>query len=86
MWRMNTLLILLVWVQIACSSPHRSNPKVSHRVEDKLGASATENKVCTNIAIDILKKGGNAADALVGSTLCVGVIGMEHSGIGGGYA
>ncbi|RDL37992.1 Uncharacterized protein BP5553_05425 [Venustampulla echinocandica] len=28
--------------------------------------------------------GGNAADALVGTTLCVGVIGMQHSGIGGG--
>jgi len=27
---------------------------------------------------------GNAADAMVGSTLCVGVIGMYHSGIGGG--
>jgi len=27
---------------------------------------------------------GNAADAMVGTTLCVGVIGMYHSGIGGG--
>ncbi|OBT69845.1 gamma-glutamyltransferase [Pseudogymnoascus sp. 23342-1-I1] len=27
---------------------------------------------------------GNAADAAVGTTLCVGVIGMYHSGIGGG--
>lgn len=27
---------------------------------------------------------GNAADALVGTTFCVGVIGMYHSGIGGG--
>lgn len=27
---------------------------------------------------------GNAADALVGTTFCVGVIAMYHSGIGGG--
>ncbi|KAF7170761.1 hypothetical protein CNMCM5623_003301 [Aspergillus felis] len=34
--------------------------------------------------IDILELGGNAADALVATVLCVGVIGMYHSGIGGG--
>lgn len=27
---------------------------------------------------------GNAIDALVGTQLCVGVVGMYHSGIGGG--
>lgn len=27
---------------------------------------------------------GNAVDAIVGTTFCVGVIGMFHSGIGGG--
>lgn len=32
----------------------------------------------------MLKKGGNAADALVGMSFCVGVVGMYHSGIGGG--
>jgi len=34
-----------------------------------------------------MKLGGNAADAMVATTLCVGVIGMYHSGIaGGGFA
>lgn len=32
----------------------------------------------------MLKSGGNAADALVGMSFCVGVVGMYHSGIGGG--
>ena len=32
----------------------------------------------------MLKDGGNAVDALVGTVICVGVIGMYHSGIGGG--
>jgi gamma-glutamyltranspeptidase/glutathione hydrolase len=27
---------------------------------------------------------GNAVDAMIGTTFCVGVIGMYHSGIGGG--
>lgn len=31
-----------------------------------------------------MKQQGNAADAMVGTNLCVGVVGMYHSGIGGG--
>ncbi|KAL8778179.1 MAG: hypothetical protein Q9194_002142 [Teloschistes cf. exilis] len=52
-----------------------------HRVS---GAVASESRRCTQIGIDLLKAGGNAADAVVGTTFCVGVIGMYHSGIGGG--
>lgn len=50
----------------------------------KLGAVASESAVCSNIGIELLEQGGNAIDALVGTTFCVGVIGMYHSGIGGG--
>ncbi|KAF2176694.1 gamma-glutamyltranspeptidase-like protein [Zopfia rhizophila CBS 207.26] len=49
-----------------------------------LGAVASESDICSRVGIDLLKAGGNAADALVGTTFCVGVIGMYHSGIGGG--
>jgi len=52
--------------------------------KDNLGAVSSESKICSEIGIELLKRGGNAADALVGTTLCVGVIGMQHSGIGGG--
>ncbi|KAG6016792.1 hypothetical protein E4U41_004353, partial [Claviceps citrina] len=48
------------------------------------GAIATESLECSTIGRDLLSRGGNAADALVGATFCVGVIGMYHSGIGGG--
>ncbi|KAK5123893.1 hypothetical protein LTR85_002089 [Meristemomyces frigidus] len=51
---------------------------------NKLGAVASESSICSNIGIDALKMGGNAADSLVATTFCVGVIGMYHSGIGGG--
>lgn len=48
------------------------------------GAVASESTICSQIGIDLLGQGGNAADALVGTNLCVGVVGMYHSGIGGG--
>lgn len=48
------------------------------------GAVACESKVCSQIGIDLLARGGNAVDAFIGAQLCVGVIGMYHSGIGGG--
>ncbi|KAJ6441766.1 gamma-glutamyltranspeptidase [Purpureocillium lavendulum] len=49
-----------------------------------LGAVASEAAECSAIGRDLIANGGNAADALVGTTFCVGVIGMYHSGIGGG--
>lgn len=47
--------------------------------QDKLGAVASESAVCSDIGIEVLKAGGNAADSLVATVLCVGVIGMYHS-------
>ncbi|XWW97785.1 hypothetical protein V2A60_005772 [Cordyceps javanica] len=48
------------------------------------GAVACEASECSAIGRDIIAAGGNAVDAIVGTTFCVGVIGMYHSGIGGG--
>lgn len=52
--------------------------------KDKLGAVASENSQCSKIGIGLLEAGGNAADALVGTVFCVGVIAPYHSGLGGG--
>lgn len=53
-----------------------------HEVHDedgnKLGAVASESSICSNIGIDMLRVGGNAADSLVATVFCVGVIGMYH--------
>lgn len=57
---------------------HGSNSTKLH------GGIASESTICSGIGRDLLLKGGNAADAMVGSVFCVGVIGMYHSGIGGG--
>ncbi|KAK8075872.1 gamma-glutamyltranspeptidase [Apiospora hydei] len=62
-----------------------SPPSYSNRGSiPKLGAVASESSVCSRIGVDLLEAGGNAADALVGTVFCVGVVGMMHSGIGGG--
>ena len=42
----------------------------------RLGAVASESKECSKIGVDILKAGGNAADAIVATQFCVGVVGM----------
>jgi gamma-glutamyltranspeptidase/glutathione hydrolase len=44
------------------------------------GAVASESDICSHIGIDLLKLGGNAADAMVGTVACIGVVGMYHSG------
>ncbi|KAM0248234.1 hypothetical protein ACHAP5_003616 [Fusarium lateritium] len=48
------------------------------------GAVASEAQECSYVGRDLLARGGNAVDAMIGTTFCVGVIGMYHSGIGGG--
>jgi gamma-glutamyltranspeptidase / glutathione hydrolase len=50
------------------------------RSKDHNGAMASESAVCSNIAIDLLERRGNVADALVGTVLCIRVIGMYHNG------
>ncbi|KAI9374327.1 gamma-glutamyltranspeptidase [Aspergillus egyptiacus] len=50
----------------------------------KRGAVASESAICSRHGTDIILMGGNAADAMVATMLCVGVVGMYHSGIGGG--
>lgn len=59
-------------------SGYPTPPVIKH---GELGAVASESDICSHIGVDLLKQGGNAADALVGTVACVGVIGMYHSGI-----
>ncbi|MCJ1251958.1 hypothetical protein MMC30_009196 [Trapelia coarctata] len=90
-------LFALFTTQIALSSllflhspkpptrPHPQHPNPpSNAPTGTLGAVASENALCSEIGISLLRAGGNAADALVGMSACVGVVGMYHSGIGGG--
>lgn len=48
------------------------------------GVVASENKLCSDIGVEILKLGGSAVDAAVATGICIGTTNMYSSGIGGG--
>jgi hypothetical protein len=54
-----------------------ANPAVL--VKAKHGAVATEHEACSGTGVDILKAGGNAIDAAIAATLCIGVVSMFSS-------
>lgn len=56
----------------------------NYNAPDRQGAVASESSICSKFGLQMFKDGGNAADALVATVFCVGVIGCYHSGIGGG--
>ena len=67
----SSLLLLLTWALLLClgySSPQFqtvfNDIPEQETVTDRLGAVASENKICSHIGIDLLKTGGNAADAV----------------------
>jgi gamma-glutamyltranspeptidase/glutathione hydrolase/leukotriene-C4 hydrolase len=48
----------------------------AYLIEAKHGAVASENKRCSVIGVDVMKEGGNAVDAAIATTFCVGVVNM----------
>lgn len=55
-------------------STHLRNP--AYLIEAANGAAATENEVCSVIGVDVMKDGGNAVDAAIASTFCIGVVNL----------
>ncbi|KAL4066312.1 gamma-glutamyltranspeptidase [Scleroderma yunnanense] len=56
----------------------------AYLITAKHGAVASENERCSRIGVDVMKDGGNAVEATISAALCIGVVNMFSSGIGGG--
>ena len=56
------------------ASPAHRNP--AYLIKAEHGAVASENHLCSNLGVQILKDGGNAVDSAVGTTFCIGVVNM----------
>lgn len=73
--------LLSLLVQVVNAHPYLSHypppasPAHSAHFTNKLGAVACENEICSTIGIDVLRSGGNAADAMVATVFCVGTTG-----------
>lgn len=63
------------------ASPVHSKSRV---VEADIGIVAADDERCSIIGRNALRDGGNAVDAAVATTLCLGVVSPESSGLGGG--
>nr|GEX98769.1 gamma-glutamyltranspeptidase 1-like [Tanacetum cinerariifolium] len=48
------------------------------------GVVATDELTCSGIGRDVLREGGNAVDASIAASFCLGVISPASSGLGGG--
>lgn len=59
-------------------------PESEHLITVKNGAVASDVEKCSKLGVEILKKGGFAADAAVTVALCIGTVNFFSSGIGGG--
>ncbi|KFH42004.1 Gamma-glutamyltranspeptidase-like protein [Hapsidospora chrysogenum ATCC 11550] len=78
------LLATLSYVQASPAPPRGCKGGRCGTKEPRLGAVACEVDTCSKIGTDLLRDGGNAVDAMVGTVFCVGTVAMYHSGIGGG--
>jgi hypothetical protein len=56
--------------------PERIPRKPSYLIEATTGAVASDNIICSEVGVEILKNGGNAVDSAIATTLCIGVVNM----------
>ena len=89
-WEVQLVLLLLIVAALSSGRrqiiPHLFSTNVeeadyslrnpAYLIKVKHGAVASENELCSNIGVEILKEGGNAVDAAVATTFCIGAANM----------
>ena len=79
------LALLLLCVPLGVSAQGGEDVILGGRdATGKEGVIATGRAECTEIGLDVLKRGGNAIDAAVAVGFALGVCEQQSSGIGGG--
>ncbi|KAG0719917.1 Glutathione hydrolase 1 proenzyme [Chionoecetes opilio] len=60
-------------------------PSASELGEFASGAVSADGQPCAQIATNVLRKNGSAADATIAGLFCVGVVNTQSMGLGGGF-
>ena len=67
-WRIGHIVSLCFFLRFSHAARAQPQALLAQQVQqtnhDRLGAVASENKICSQIGIDLLEAGGNAADAV----------------------
>ncbi|MCK5169945.1 MAG: gamma-glutamyltransferase, partial [Bacteroidales bacterium] len=79
------LLITVISLNIMCAQDRITGKTFATRSEviAKHGMAATSQPLATQVALDILKKGGNAIDAAIAANATLGLMEPTGNGMGG---